>query len=132
MTLQRPGLGSRLDLRCFARDQVKARVLPPDGSCQTRPHASLDATRAFLDNASPDARAEVAELADAPDSGSGALRGVRVQIPASAPRFCEGIVQVVVWLEDPLVIPASTRLVSVDGSSAFVGSRRAFSAQFVA
>jgi len=31
------------------------------------------------------ARAEVAELADAPDSGSGALTGVRVQIPASAP-----------------------------------------------
>jgi hypothetical protein len=29
--------------------------------------------------------AEVAELADAPDSGSGALTGVRVQIPASAP-----------------------------------------------
>src|SRR5579884_558201 len=29
--------------------------------------------------------AEVAELADAPDSGSGARKGVRVQIPASAP-----------------------------------------------
>lgn len=29
--------------------------------------------------------AEVAELADALDSGSSALRGVRVQIPASAP-----------------------------------------------
>jgi hypothetical protein len=30
-------------------------------------------------------RAEVAELADALDSGSSALTGVRVQIPASAP-----------------------------------------------
>ena len=31
--------------------------------------------------------AEVAELADALDSGSSALTGVRVQIPASAPTF---------------------------------------------
>ncbi len=31
--------------------------------------------------------AEVAELADALDSGSSALTGVRVQIPASAPPF---------------------------------------------
>ena len=30
-------------------------------------------------------QAEVAELADALDSGSSALTGVRVQIPASAP-----------------------------------------------
>src|SRR5882724_11760307 len=32
-------------------------------------------------------QAEVAELADAPDSGSGARKGVGVRVPASAPKL---------------------------------------------
>ena len=36
--------------------------------------------------------AEVAELADAPDSKSGALAGVRVRLPPSAPDFFYGII----------------------------------------
>ncbi len=41
--------------------------------------------RFHLKDDNPLSRAEVAELADALDSGSSALRGVRVQIPPSAP-----------------------------------------------
>ena len=57
-------------------------------------------------------------------------QAVRVQVPPSAPPFCEGTVQVVVWLDGSLVIPSSTRLISVDASFAFDGSRRVFSCQF--
>ena len=52
-------------------------------------------------------------------------------IPPSAPALCEGIAQVVVRLDDPLVIPTSILLLSVIRSSAFIGSRRVFSGPVV-
>ena len=47
--------------------------------------ACLTGTSRIQDNPLPPRCAEVAKLADALDSGSSARKGVRVQIPPSAP-----------------------------------------------
>ncbi len=49
--------------------------------------ACLTGTSRIQDNPLPPRCAEVAKLADALDSGSSARKGVRVQIPPSAPPF---------------------------------------------
>ena len=48
--------------------------------------ACLTGTSRIQDNPLPPRCAEVAKLADALDSGSSARKGVRVQIPPSAPK----------------------------------------------
>ena len=51
--------------------------------------ACLTGTSLIQDNPLPPRCAEVAKLADALDSGSSARKGVRVQIPPSAPTTLE-------------------------------------------
>ncbi len=70
-------------------------------------------------------------MADALDSGSSVLWGVRVQLPPSAPSFYEGVAQVVITLDDSLSHPSFMQGSHLITSSGFVGSRLVFPAQFV-
>ncbi len=70
-------------------------------------------------------------MADALDSGSSVLWGVRVQLPPSAPALYEGIAQVLIRLDDSLSHPSFTQGSHLITSSGFVGSRLVFPAQFV-
>ncbi len=70
-------------------------------------------------------------MADALDSGSSVLWGVRVQLPPSAPALYEGIAQVLITLDDSLSHPLFMQGSHLITSSGFVGSRLVFPAQFV-
>ena len=62
------------------------------------------------DNPLPPRCAEVAKLADALDSGSSARKGVRVQIPPSAPNFLPRCYQGVPMFH-PIILHADSRLI---------------------
>ena len=70
-------------------------------------------------------------MADALDSGSSVLWGVRVQLPPSAPALYEGIAQVLIRLDDSLSHPSFMQGSHLIASSGFVGSRLVSPAQFV-
>jgi hypothetical protein len=69
---------------CRERRQGAGKLRARRHRANAGPHRKASLTRCWAANTSRLPHANVAELADAPDSGSGAVTGVRVQVPPFA------------------------------------------------